>query len=93
MKNIPYIDDVSSRWNEGSVNPRVVLRKYREWGEYLEEGLKDWLREQDMGYLRPDDLHEGNYGFREPSMDSSPVYFDMSFSLQYDSKQNSPYGS
>lgn len=80
MENIPYVAE-------------DILGKYTVWGEHLEEGLKDWLREQDMGYLRPNDLHEGNYGFREPSMDSFPVYFDMSFSLQHDSKQNSPYGS
>ena len=90
MENIPYIAEESSRWKEGSVNPRDIPGKYTVWKDQLESGLTEWLKEQNMEDLEPDDIHEGNYGFRKPSTDSLPVYFDMSF---HDSKGNSPYGS
>jgi len=93
MENIPYVADASNDWKNERVNPNEILGKGASWEEHLNAGLKDWLREQDMGYLRPNDIHEGNYGFREPSIDSFPVYFDMSFSLQHNSKEKSPYGS
>jgi len=93
MENIPYVADASDDWKRERVNPNEILGKGASWEEHLEAGLKDWLREQDMGYLRPNDIHEGNYGFREPSIDSFPVYFDMSFDVEPTSKGNSPYGS
>ena len=89
MEKIPYIAEESSKWKEGRVNPSDILGKYATWEEHLRGGLEKWLKEQGMDSLKPDDIHEGNYGFREPSMDSFPVYFDMSF----DSPLNSPYKS
>jgi hypothetical protein len=89
MEKIPYIAEESSKWKEGRVNPSDILGKYATWEEHLRGGLEKWLKEQGMDSLEPDDIHEGNYGFREPSMDSFPVYFDMSF----DSPLNSPYKS
>ena len=89
MEKIPYVAEESSKWKEGRVNPNDILGKYATWEEHLESGITKWLEEQSMGNLTPDDIHEGNYGFREPSIDSLPVYFDMSFS----SSGNSPYGS
>lgn len=89
MEKIPYIAEESSRWKDERVNPNEILGNEATWEEHLESGITKWLEEQNMGNLKPDDMHEGNYGFREPSMDSFPVYFDMSFS----SSRSSPYGS
>jgi hypothetical protein len=90
MEKIPYIAEESSKWKDERVNPNEILGKNATWEEHLENGLDEWLEEQNMGNLEPDDIHEGNYGFREPSINSFPVYFDMSFKAF---GGNSPYGS
>jgi len=59
-----------------------VLKDEDYWKTQLKEGLRVWLDEQNMRGLYPDDIHEGNYGFRETSKGATPVYFDMSFKGQ-----------
>lgn len=75
MEKIPYVAE-DDDWMNKSMG---VLEDKKDWRKQLKEGLRVWLDKQNMKGLHPDDIHEGNYGFRETSKGATPVYFDMSF--------------
>jgi len=79
MEKIPYVAEDYGWMDYESMG---VLKDEDYWKTQLKEGLRVWLDEQNMRGLYPDDIHEGNYGFRETSKGATPVYFDMSFKGQ-----------